>query len=94
MAELRKIKDWLHDHYAMFSKNDIRWELYLDSLGEREVESEEEAWHSLNEMLDSTIKWLTGSRPLKPFDMIERDRCICWKDADRTIVRQKCPVHY
>lgn len=61
-----KIKEWLADHYAMFHEGHLCRTLYLNELGDREVESADEAWLTVNARIDLLMLFLDGIRPINP----------------------------
>lgn len=61
--ELKKIREWLYDYYSMFHEEHSAQQLFLKSVGEREVESFAEAHAHINNSIDLTIMWIQGIRP-------------------------------
>jgi len=58
---MKKIREWLSDYFALIEGNEM--EKILADVGERMVNSFEEARRQVNLRIDMMISWLDGVRP-------------------------------
>lgn len=59
---MKKIREWLHDYFAMCEGNESLEKLLAD-LADREVNSFAEAHRQVNLRIDMMRAWLDGVRP-------------------------------